>query len=269
VCILSAGSVSAQAEDAELLRVPPSWRIAPEVSHYRYREPGVMELEGTYYGIVGSYTWYKLRDRHEMAVGTGGGPSGSWTTARLEGRLSSGRVDYDGAYMDGTPVSISNIEDWLVNVKGLWGIEWHPAQPLNALYVGLGYRYLSNDTSFHPAGYLRESNYFYVPIGARRDLDLSGGWELGVTGEFNALIIGRQISHLDDVDPSLPKVRNWQWPGYGATASLELRRRFDRFDLALAPFLRYWWIAESAESDGFVEPENNTLEYGVSFVVRF
>lgn len=265
LCVLSAGMVCARAGNAEPSQTPPSWRIASEVSYYRYQEPGVMELDGTYYGIVGSYTWYRLRDRRTEEVGQ----NASWTTVRLEGRLSSGRVDYDGAYMDGTPVSIRNIEDWLVNVKGLWGVEWHPAQPLNALYVGLGYRYLRNDTSFHPAGYLRESNYVYVPIGARRDLDLPGGWELGVTGEFNALIIGRQISHLDEVDSSWPRVRNWQWPGFGAAAFLELRRQFDRFDLAFAPFLRYWWIAESAESDGFVEPENNTLEYGVSGVVRF
>jgi hypothetical protein len=39
--------------------------------------------------------------------------------------------------------------------------------------------------------------------------------------------------------------------------------------VAFSPFVRYWWIAESNVSNGYYEPENNTLEYGVSAIFRF
>lgn len=270
VCVLLAGSVYAQQQEGEGWQAPgPSWRIAPEVSRYRYREPGLMKNEGTLYGVVGSYTSYNLRDGHVEFVDTGEDHSASWSTARIEGRFSFGQVDYDGAYMDGTPLFTSGIDDFLLDVRVLWGIEWQPARPVNALYAGLGYRYLNDDSSGHPGGYERESNYLYVPIGTRRDFNLSGRWELGLTGEFNVLIIGRQISHLDRFHPSLPRVRNWQWPGFGATASVELRHRGERFDLGFAPFVRYWWVDDSDVSQGYYEPENNTFEYGLSFVIRF
>ena len=99
---------------------------------------------------------------------------------------------------------------------------------------------------------------------------MTNRWDLSLTGEFDVLLIGRQISHLGDVDPELPTVRNWQWPGFGAGLSVDFRREGRGFDFAFAPFLRYWWIAESdASEDGYYEPENNTFEYGLSFVVRF
>jgi hypothetical protein len=269
-CLLFAGSVHAQEEGAKHLEVPaPTWRIAPEVSRYRYQEPGTMRYDGTLYGIVGSYTSYKPRDGRATPEGIPEDPWLSWSTARIEGRLSFGQVDYDGAYMDGTPLSTSGTDDLLIDLRVMWGIEWQTARPVNAFYAGLGYRYLNDDSTGLPGGYERESNYLYVPIGTRRDFDLSGRWELGLTGEFNVLIIGRQISHLDRLHPSYPKVRNWQWPGFGATASVELRHRGEWFDLALAPFVRYWWIDESDVSQGYYEPENNTLEYGLSFVIRF
>ncbi len=78
-CILWAGSVDAS-EGTEPLELSASraWRIAPEVSHYRYKEPGVMTNEGTLYGVVGSYTFY----RHRIG---GGPPSTARTPTRSPG----------------------------------------------------------------------------------------------------------------------------------------------------------------------------------------
>ncbi len=268
-CILVAGSVHGQERSlgASTSPTPRAWTIAPEVSQYRYREPGVMTNEGTLYGVVGSYTFRDPRTRGLWE--TDDAEVRSWSTVRFEGRLACGEVDYDGSFMDGTPLSTRGTDDLLLDVRLLGGREWQPARLINAVYVGLGYRYLNDDSSEQLGGYERESNYFYVPLGARKDFDLAGSWDLGLTGEFDVLIVGRQISHLSDADPDLPDVRNWQWPGFGAGLSVELRRRSAKFDLALAPFLRYWWVAESDLSQGYYEPENNTFEYGLSFIVRF
>lgn len=265
MCILLAGSAGTEgrAESWETSASHP-WRIAPEVSHYRYREPGVMTNEGTFYGVVGSYTFGRREGNAPDWLDLGRND-----VIRLEGRLAFGEVDYDGSTMDGTPLSMSGIDDFLFDARLLWGREFSETSFLSGVYAGLGYRYLNDDSSSHPAGYERESNYLYVPLGARKDFELADRWALSLTGEFDVLIIGRQISHLDDADPRLPEVRNWQWPGFGVGLSAEVRHRGQRVDFGFAPFVRYWWIAESSVDQGFYEPENNTFEYGLSFVVRF
>ena len=179
-----------------------AWRIAPEVSHYRYEEPGVMTNEGTLYGVVGSYTFHDRRGRQ-----TGGArPTDAMTRSpgpRSDSTAGSapGEVDYDGSYMDGTPLSTSGTDDFLLDVRLLWGREWRPARFFDAVHAGLGYRYLNDDSSAQLGGYERESNYLYVPLGARKDVELTSRWDLALTGEFDVLLIGRQISHLSDVDP--------------------------------------------------------------------
>jgi hypothetical protein len=264
-CILLASSAGT-GEDADTLesRTPRAWRIAPEVSRYRYKEPGTMTNEGTLYGIVGSYTFYNYGQEGPARPASGGD-----SRITLEGRLGFGEMEYDGSYMDGTPLSTDGVDDFLLDLRLLWGRERPEAKLLNAIYAGAGCRYLNDDSSSEPGGYERESNYLYIPLGSRKDFEPMGRWNLSLTGEFDVLIIGRQISHLNNADPALPQVRNWQWPGFGAGLALDLRRAGRNVDLALSPFLRFWWVDDSSTSEGYYEPENNTFEYGLSFVVRF
>jgi hypothetical protein len=271
VCILVAHPLFAQEESTERLDPlkPSSWEIAPEVSHFRYAEPGVMKDEGTLFGIVGSYTRRHLRSGDPTGSDIDSNDSISWSTFKIEGRLSFGQVDYDGSYMDGTPLRTSGTDDFLLDFRLLWGREWQPVELPDAFYLGLGYRYLNDNSSGQPGGYMRESNYLYVPLGSHADFELATAWTLGLTGEFDVLLIGRQISHLDDTDSGSPEVRNWQWPGFGIRGAVAVQHKGESLDLALSPFVRYWWIAESDTSGGYYEPENNTLEYGLSAIIRF
>ncbi len=270
-CILMARPLfahQANSEPTESLQ-PPSWEIAPEISRFTYREPGVMKDEGTFYGIVGSYTRRYLRSGDRTQPDPNSNSSVSWTAVKIDGRLSFGEVDYDGSYMDGTPLRTSGTDDFLLDVRVLWGREWQPVRFPDAFYAGLGYRYLNDDASGQPGGYLRQSNDLYIPLGSRADFELRNRWSLGLTAECDVLLIGHQISHLDDVDPGSPEVRNWQWPGFGVRGAVALRHRSQSIDLAVSPFVRYWWIAESDTSHGYYEPENNTFEYGLSVIFRF
>jgi hypothetical protein len=271
LCVLFAGSIdTSEAAEPRDLAEPPVWRIAPEASHYRYKEPGVMTNEGTLYGVTGFVTF----NRHRIAdkpVVEGEEPNViSWSMWRLDGRISAGEVDYDGSYMDGTPLSTSGTDDFLLDVRLLWSRHWRPSETITGAYVGLGYRYLNDDSSDQAGGYERESNYVYIPVGVRKDFYLADRWNLGVTGEFDMLLFGRQISHLDDANPNLPEVRNWQWPGFGAGLFLDLLYKGEGFDVGVGPFLRYWWVDESdVSNDGYYEPKNNTVEYGLSLIVQF
>ena len=270
-CILLAGPVRAQEKDAEPIESlkPPSWEIAPEISRFTYKEPGIMKDEGTFYGVVGSYTRRRLRAGDPTRSDIDGNDPISWSTLKIEGRLSFGEVDYDGSYMDGTPLRMSGIDDFLLDIRLMGGREWQPATFLNAFYAGLGYRYLNDDSSSEPGGYLRESNYLYVPLGSRADFELTDAWSLGLMGELDVLLIGRQISHLDDAGLDGPEVKNWQWPGFGVRGAVALRHKSQSLDFAVSPFVRYWWVAESDTSQGYYEPENSTLEYGLSVIFRF
>jgi len=273
-CVVLAGPILAQEDNTELPKSlkPPSFEIAPEVSGYTYREPGVMKNQGTLYGVAGSYTHRIPRYGDPTRADIDSNDGISWSIIKIEGRVGFGQVEYEGSYMeDDTPLRQSGIDDFLLDVRLMCGLEWRPATRFpDGLYAGIGYRYLSDDSSSQPAGYLRESNYLYLPLGSRADFDLTDNWSLGLTGEFDLLLIGRQISHLEDADPALPEIQNWQWPGYGIRGAVAFRHTSPSLDVAISPFVRYWWIAESdVTEEGYYEPENNTFEYGLSVIFRF
>ncbi len=232
----------------------PRWEIAPEFSWYRYEEPGIMKNTGMLYGIAASYTQYKPR-----------------RLFRAEGGISVGEVEYEGSLMDGEPYTMDGNHDYLLNLRLLWGHLWEDHAWDSQLYTGLGYRFLADDSTQDPAGYARFSNYFYLPLGLKTYHALRGHWWLTLGAEFDMLLIGVQISGIEFNGDS--SVTNVQWPGLGARASLELRRRTRSLDLALAPFIQYWWVDDSSTvSDGvyeLYEPRNNTIQYGLSLLWRF
>jgi hypothetical protein len=270
MCILWTGPVLALDDTAELVKSlqQPCWEIAPEVSLYTYREPGTMKNEGIFCSVTGSYTRWNL-EKGDPASNADSSSPVSWSMARIEARIGVGDVDYDGAYMDGTPFESTGNDDLVVDARILWGMEWQPGGLIDAFYAGLGYRYLGDDSSAEPGGYLRQSNYFYIPIGSRADLELNDRWFLALTGEIDVLLVGYQVSHLEDADPAYPEVRNWQWPGVGLRGAVALQHRGKSLEASISPFVWYWWVAESDVSDGFYEPENNTFEYGLSAAFRF
>ena len=61
--------------------------------------------------------------------------------------------------------------------------------------------------------------------------------------------------------------------GYGLRGELRLQKSFDRFGLALDPFITYWDVNKSDEvvRAGMIlyEPHNWSLEYGLRLIVAF
>jgi hypothetical protein len=139
-------------------------------------------------------------------------------------------------------------------------------------YFGLGYRYLSDEASKDPAGYDRESNYFYSPLGLELTTKLSNGWSIGATVEHDIFWFGKQINHFSDMD-----ITNDQTEGYGIRGSIKLCKEMEKVNLVIEPFVRYWDISKSEESTvvlpgaimAFWEPDNTSTEYGVNVAVEF
>jgi hypothetical protein len=249
VCILLAAAGDPDAKGAaEDIRNAPHWEIAPEISSFRYEEPGMMKNQGILYGVAGAYTSYHAN-----------------RLFRIEGEFALGTVDYEGSLTDGTPYTMEGSHDYLLKLQALWGRRWETEGWDHQFYGGLGYRGLKDDSTQDPAGYDRRSTYLYVPLGLKTYHELAERWQIGLGGEFDLLLLGLQYSKIWNDGG----VTNLQWPGIGARVSVELRHRAPSVDLAIAPFLQYWWVDDSAASHDWYEPRNHSLQYGLSLIWRF
>jgi len=235
-----------------------------ELSQITYKEPGVMSEKGTMSGFSFSTASY-----------------GS-SMLKVESRFSSGSVNYDGSYSDGTPLSMNNIPDSGYELRFLGGKrisasnEFADSKSAVYLYTGFGYRYLNDDSSAFAGGYEREANYFYSPVGIEIVPAPAAGdnWSRGATLEYDIFWSGRQISRLSDADPGYNDMVNAQNQGYG----YRLAVKFQNPKTVIEPFIRYWNIKKSEDTDIYYygiyrgygyEPKNNSTEIGIKIGVKF
>lgn len=238
-----------------------SWDLGTEISHVTYKEPGLMKEEGMMYGVVGSYTYHNN------------------LMLKAEGKGSWGQLDYTGALSDGTPYTMDGIKDFMLEFRGLGGYDFHVLKTsILTPYIGIGYRYLNDDSSSDPAGYGREANYIYSPLGLEVTTNLENGWSWGATAEYDHFWWGLQKSHLSDYNSGLNDMENGQKKGYGIRGSIKLVKRGEKLDIIIEPFVKYWNIQQSKEADityngeviGYgVEPKNSSTEYGIRLAVKF
>ena len=238
--------------------------LGTEVSYIKYEEPGSISMQekGMMYGIAGSYAYHDKR----MVV-------------KLEGKFSYGQVDYDGAYQDGTPLTESGISDYMLELRWLLGYDFVAKAVTITPNLGVGYRYLQdNSQDKSDAGYQRESNYIYIPIGIGTVANLGNGWSLGTNIEYDLFLWGRQISYLNFIDPNYSAIENEQTQGYGVRGSISIAKKGKKVGFIIEPFIRYWNIKESREGsilyDGIpvgygIEPNNDSTEIGCRLAVTF
>ncbi len=237
--------------------------VGAEISYMKYKEPDMMEEDGMMYGVSAAYTF--LRNKLML---------------KADGRFSYGQVDYS------SPVSgtLDNIDDYNVETRISVGYNYKPSEKASIIpYAGFGYRYLNDDTSgmvtsTGAAGYERESNYLYTPIGLDAMVDLGNGWSLGAVAEYDLFWYGMQRSHLEDVGYGLSTMDNDQKSGWGARGSVKIKKKGNKVDFLIEPFIRYWNIKKSEETNltyyGFIvgkgwEPKNNSTEIGAKIAVQF
>jgi hypothetical protein len=235
-----------------------TWEVAPEISYIKYTEPGLMEDEGYMLGINASFIYHGPLSKIPK-------DANSWML-RGDAKFSWGEVDYDGALMDGTPYKIHDIEDTMLEFRGLLGYDFRNKIARTTPYSGFAYRYLRDDSSFDSAGYERESNYLYVPVGFEIAFASVSEWSFGMTIEADILVWGKQRSHLGG---SYGTIENRQDEGEGFRASLRFQKTQPGVDFGIEPFVRYWNIDWSQGSDGFIEPKNRSTEIGLRLVWAF
>jgi hypothetical protein len=246
--------------------------LGVEISHITYKEPDIMEQKGMMYGIVGSYASHSLANQAPKGINR-------WMS-KIEGRFSFGQIDYDGALDDGTPYTVEDINDYILEGRFFMGYDFPVGKAIIFTpYAGLGYRYLYDGMGKDPAGYDRESNYFYSPIGIETTIQLPEGWSIGPTIEYDIFWHGWQITHYEDLNPLIDALENDQKGGYGVRGSIKIQKKTRNLDFVIEPFIRYWNIKRSENSDITIlgtyvigygwEPENNSTEIGCRLAVKF
>lgn len=237
--------------------------IGPELYSYKYEEPGVMEITGMFYGVAfGVIHRGWIPDSSDQAL------ADNKMMIRGEGRFAfGGQLEYDGGLYDPstgvtTPYSNDDQEDYVFEGRLLLGPEWLSSNMLSTLYAGIGYRYLNDDSS-DQYSYERESNYYYIPIGCEINANIQAGWSVVGRVEFDYFLWGRQISHI------YPVIKHRQNSGHGYRASIKLQKKSKNVVFVFEPFFRYWDIAESNVQYGYIEPDNNTTEFGIQLTVLF
>jgi hypothetical protein len=246
----------AQTETARAaLATRPGWEIGLQGAQYRYEEPGFMKLTGNRGGLTAAYTFTNARGAF----------------SRIDVRESYGRLKYEST---GTG-SASSIPDLIVEGRVVTGWDFFAGQGFSfSPYAGAGYRYLYNDlrgyTSTGAAGYRRESNYIYAPLGFTARVHLGSRWVLAPTLETDIFVQGRQKTRLSDAKVGVHDVINSQGSGRGYRGALTIEK--DHW--ALGAWTHYWRIGDSdVKSIGAglagLEPRNRTRESGLEIRYRF
>lgn len=278
-CVMTATTARAQWAEDETA-IPGKFSLGAEFSYFNYEEPDLMEENGP---LFGAYAEYVLRTPENDKVGSWKEFLSSYPNNSVFGldlRFLGGQVDYDSRDTG----SIDNINDYLFEVRGTAGYDFPVFdQTVWTPYVGIGYRYLNDDSggktsTTGAAGYERESNYVYVPLGVRTNTPLSELWQLGFNVEYDIFVDGTQKSHLEDVSSLLNTVENDQDEGFGVRGSIQFARQADTWNLLLEPFVRYWSVEDSnvavvtcggTPCAAGYEPNNESIEYGVKIGTQF
>ena len=231
--------------------------LGVEISHREYKEPGLSKQGGLMYGLLGSYTY-----RNNCML-------------KAEGLFSFGQVDYSSV----TTGTMNNIDDYVLEFRGLAGYDFPVSTgAVYTPYIGIGYRYLNDAmggrySSTNNFGYDRESNYIYSPIGIEAVAALENGWSFGTTLEYDYFWQGTQKSNMG-WKPGYYDIENHQKRGYGLRGSIEFKKKCEKVDYVIKPFVRYWNIKDSditidPGAKSWEEPKNTTTEFGIQFAVKF
>lgn len=242
------------------LKTRPGAELGVNAAYYKYEEPDLAVTEKGYNaGIDFAYT----------AI-----PKNDWFV-RGDASFAYGRNDYTGSgTKDDNPYRYAEL-------RGTFGKDFERDRYSLSPYAGIGYRYSRDDlqglTSTGAAGYRRESQYLYIPLGVTHRMGLKASARLSTTLEFDYFLQGRQKSYLSDVSPLLPNLTNDQNEGYGWRGSIY----YEKGNWSIGPWFHYWHIDQSETAAAtvvvsgipvttyYVEPKNTTTEFGIRFGYRF
>jgi len=263
-----AGSFVVSAASAQDVTKIHNFSIAAEASSYEYKEPGLMKLSGTLYGVTAEY------------LNNGGvGRIKESMPVQLRARLTymqGNDLEYDGKLLgSGAPFKRDGEHIYYYDVIFAAGFGIKATEKLFiSPYLGVGYRYhLDKDdgivydkaNSVYVVDPKREQTYYYLPLGADFKIPLGSGWRLAFNTELDLLLRGRNTTTSE-----LSGEHNFrQNSGYGLRASAKIEKHLQSVGFFAEPFYRYWNISKSDMDGIWYEPKNRTQEFGLRIGATF
>lgn len=244
-----------------------SFETAYEMSGYSYKEPdGDMPIE-----LSGRLQGASLSFKHLMQNNM------FW---KADFRYMGGETDYDGWLMSSPPTkhTYDDIGDYYWEARLHAGTFYSLSEQWEMwASLGLGYRFLKDHMNYSPFGYLRTSQYLYMPATAeiRRHSEVL---DVIFNIEFDILLNGLQTSYMADSNPAYDRnFTNNQTSGLGLRLSVKFQKDFGGMGLFVEPFWRYWDIEDSDTALVYymgsprymIEPHNTTNEYGLRAGIAF
>lgn len=256
--LFPAGYVFAEQETPSIFGRDLGVEIGFETSHIAYEEPGVMKETGFMYGITGALAY---RSYNYMLS--------------VEARVSIGQVDYTS----GSSGTLDNIDDNIWEIRGLAGYDFEMSETFAVTpYAGIGYRQLEDSmggmsSTTGARGYDRKISYLYSPIGIDVTTAFENGWNVKLRLEYDKFWDGNVESHMGSI-PGYYDIENDQDKGYGCRGSVMFKKRGETIDFIIEPFFRYWSMKDSkltTDPGGttWVEPRNNSKEFGINFSAEY
>ena len=201
----------------------------------------------------------------------------------LEGRFSYGENDYKSP---DSGKALKSKPAYEGDLRALGGINI-PLGENNILrpYFGVGGRYLYDHSKgsvsdLGNTGYDRRIGYIYAPIGISYEHKIGNGFTFKPKLEYDAFLGGNVRTKLSSY-PGGSDFSNRQkaFSGYGLRSELMIAFDAGSVEWEFGPFVRYWSIDNSQSTTvtdpdtgseiKFIEPENTTLQTGLSLRVRF
>jgi len=199
---------------------------------------------------------------------------------KVECRFAYGQISYEGSTSYGHPVKLSNVCDYMFEIRELIGIQLLINSDLAmSTFFGLGYRNLNDELGQASyLGYKRESNYLYLPFIIQTCAIINSKAHINNEFEYDLFLLGIQNSYLSNFNPNYNDVTNIQHQGFGLTNNISFSVPLNNLILSTELFFRYWHIEKSylsyLKNNGvnvrYVwEPENNTIEIGIGIGLFF
>lgn len=228
-----------------------------------YEEPGLMETDTNYFGLVGSFGY-----KHQGLL------------TMLDASMATGEADYTS---NGTG-SAEGIREYEFDNRLLFGMEsdYAPNQ-MFTYYTGLGHRYYDMKlkgvvTTTGALGYDRRISQLYIPVGMKYSYLTESGWHLRPGAEFDWLFWGNVSSRLRGTGiAGLNNVENRQKKGFGLRGEFMIGKdasATNGLGFEFGPYVRYWDVDDSdvqpiGNNLQGLEPANERTQFGVSAKMLF
>ena len=261
--ILSVGLRDAAAAGSKIGKEGTSFSVGLEFNTFTYKEVDddgstFMKESGSLIGLNGTFTAW-LSDQFVL---------------KAFGSFASGDLKYEGGIQTSSGAMIPlelDTPNTIYNLLGTAGVKIPGEQFDFTPYAGLAWRLLIDELPSQ-YGYTREQTYIYLPVGCQVSFMTGSDWGIEARAEYDVFLSGENYSHGAALGGGITMQQD-----KGAGYSIAVAFNSPEFafgqggtaSVTIEPFIQIWDIDKSKETDGFLEPKNDSSMYGLRGMLRF